>query len=142
MLLQGLAEEMIDYFVMRRLPYQLIWGFRCSWLTTFHFLLETASSIFISLLIHLFLLFLTIRDYSQQLSGFQNYSSLFATIPSSYSGFITVRDYSPLFVTSRHYSPLIRVLLLAILFPAECTGQKYYQVHLILSNTGSFLFSF
>ena len=41
------------------------WGFRCCRLTVFHFLLETATSIFSSLLIHLFLLLVTIRDYSQ-----------------------------------------------------------------------------
>ena len=65
-----------------RLPYQLIWGFRCSRLTAFHSLLETASSIFISLLIHLFSLVITIRHYSSLFATICHCSSLFATIPS------------------------------------------------------------
>ena len=65
-----------------RLPYQLIWGFRCSRLTAFHSLLETASSIFISLLVHLFSLFVTIRHYSSLFATSCHYSSLFATIRS------------------------------------------------------------
>ena len=83
-----------------RLPYQLIWGFRCSRLTAFHSLLETASSIFISLLIHLFSLFVTIR----------NYSSLFVTIRHYSSIFITIRHYSSLFATSCHYSSLFATI--------------------------------
>ena len=79
-----------------RLPYQLIWGFRCSRLTAFHSLLETASSIFISLLIHLFSLVITIRHYS----------SLFVTIRDYLSLLVTIRDYS-------QYSVVIRVLSLA-----------------------------
>ena len=67
-----------------RLPYQLMWGFRCSRLTAFHSLLETASSIYISLLIHLFSPVITIRHYS----------SLFATICHCSSLFVTIRDYS------------------------------------------------
>ena len=65
-----------------RLPYQLIWGFRCSRLTAFHSLLETASSIFISLLIHLFSLVVTIRHYSSLFATICHCSSLFATIRS------------------------------------------------------------
>ena len=65
-----------------RLPYQLIWGFRCSRLTAFHSLLETASSIFISLLIHLFSLVITIRHYSSLFATICHCSSLFATIRS------------------------------------------------------------
>ena len=71
-----------------RLPYQLIWGFRCSRLTAFHSLLETASSIFISLLIHLFSLVVTIRDYSRLFVIARHYSRLFAVF-GRYSGFIT-----------------------------------------------------
>ena len=62
---------------MRRLPYELIWGFRCSRLTAFHLLLETASTIFIPLLIHLILLFATIRDYSSLFAVFGRYSGFF-----------------------------------------------------------------
>ena len=65
-----------------RLPYQLIWGFRCSRLTAFHSLLETASSIFISLLIHLFSLVISIRHYSSLFATICHCSSLFATIRS------------------------------------------------------------
>ena len=65
-----------------RLPYQLIWGFRCSRLTAFHSLLETASSIFISLLIHLFSLVITIRHYSSLFATICHCSSLFASIRS------------------------------------------------------------
>ena len=83
-----------------RLPYELIWGFSFSRLTAFHSLLETASSIFISLLIHLFSLVITIRHYSR------DYLSLL----------VTIRDYS-------QYSVVIRVLSLAndgrlVLIPA------------------------
>ena len=60
-----------------RLPYQLIWGFRCSRLTAFHSLLETASSIFISLLIHLFSLVVTIRHYSSLFATIRSIRSLF-----------------------------------------------------------------
>ena len=56
-------------------------------------LLHRAINIFISLLIHLFLLFATIRHYSP----------LFATI----------RHYSSLFTTIHHYSVAIRVFSLA-----------------------------
>ena len=65
-----------------RLPYQLIWGFRCSRLTAFHSLLETAGSIFISLLIHLFSLVISIRHYSSLFATICHCSSLFATIRS------------------------------------------------------------
>ena len=89
-----------------RLPYQLIWGFRCSRLTAFHSLLETASSIFISLLIHLFSLFVTIRNYSSLFVTIHHYSSLFVTIHHYSSLFITIRHHSSLFVTIRHHSSL------------------------------------
>ena len=46
-----------------------------------------ATNIFISLLIHLFLLFATIRRYSRLFALFGHYSSLFATI-RHYSGYI------------------------------------------------------
>ena len=84
-----------------RLPYQLIWGFRCSRLTAFHSLLETASSIFISLLIHLFSLFVTIRHYS--------------------SLFVTIRHYSRLVVIIRHYSRLFAVFGR---YSGSITGQR------------------
>ena len=86
-----------------------------------------AINIFVSLLIHLLLLFATIRSIR---SLFGHYSvtirSLFATIRTIrplfvtirlYSRlFATIRDYSSLFVTIRdysHYSVTIRVLSLA-----------------------------
>ena len=80
-----------------RLPYQLIWGFRCSRLTAFHSLLETASSIFISLLIHLFSLVITIRHYSSLFVTIRHYSSLFATICHCSSLFATIRSIRSLF---------------------------------------------
>ena len=94
-----------------RLPYQLIWGFRCSRLTAFHSLLETASSIFISLLIHLFSLFVTIR----------NYSSLFVTIRHYSSLFVTIHHYSRLVVIIRHYSRLFAVFGR---YSGSITGQR------------------
>ena len=85
-----------------RLPYQLIWGFRCSRLTAFHSLLETASSIFISLLIYLFSLVVTIRDYSRLFVIARHYSRLFAVF-GRYSGFITGQrrqiEFNPSFVS-------------------------------------------
>ena len=89
-----------------RLPYQLIWGFRCSRLTAFHSLLETASSIFISLLIHLFSLVITSHHYSSLFVTIRHYSSLFVTIRDYLSLLVTIRDYS-------QYSVVIRVLSLA-----------------------------
>ena len=80
-----------------RLPYQLIWGFRCSRLTAFHSLLETASSIFISLLIHLFSLVITIRHYSSLFATICHCSSLFATICHCSSLFATIRSIRSLF---------------------------------------------
>ena len=80
-----------------RLPYQLIWGFRCSRLTAFYFLLETASSIFISLLIHLFSLVITIRHYSSLFATICHCSSLFATICHCSSLFATIRSIRSLF---------------------------------------------
>ena len=94
-----------------RLPYQLIWGFRCSRLTAFHSLLETASSIFISLLIHLFSLFVTIRSYS----------SLFVTIRHYSSLFVTIHHYSRLVVIIRHYSRLFAVFGR---YSGSITGQR------------------
>ena len=94
-----------------RLPYQLIWGFRCSRLTAFHSLLETASSIFISLLIHLFSLFVTIR----------NYSSLFVTIRHYSSLLVTIHHYSRLVVIIRHYSRLFAVFGR---YSGSITGQR------------------
>ena len=94
-----------------RLPYQLIWGFRCSRLTAFHSLLETANSIFISLLIHLFSLFVTIR----------NYSSLFVTIRHYSSLFVTIHHYSRLVVIIRHYSRLFAVFGR---YSGSITGQR------------------
>ena len=93
-----------------RLPYQLIWGFRCSRLTAFHSLLETASSIFISLFIHLFSLVVTIRHYSSLFVTIRHYSSLFVTIRHYSSLFITIRHYSSLFITIRHYSSLFATI--------------------------------
>ena len=89
-----------------RLPYQLIWGFHCSRLTAFHSLLETASSIFISLLIHQFSLFVTIRNYSSLFVTIRHYSSLFITIRHHSSLFVTIHHYSSPFITIRHYSSL------------------------------------
>ena len=56
---------------------------------------------FISLLIHLFLLFVTIRDYPSLFAFICHYQPLL------------IRHYSPLFVTIRDYSVVIRVLSLA-----------------------------
>ena len=55
-----------------------------------------AINIFISLLINLLLLFVTIRNYSPLFATIRHYSPIF--VPSFY--------YSPLFVTIRHYSRL------------------------------------
>ena len=59
-----------------------------------------AINIFISLLIHLFLLFATIRHYS-------SLSSLFVTIRHYSSLFVTTRHYSRLFALFGHYSGFI-----------------------------------
>ena len=114
-----------------RLPYQLIWGFRCSRLTAFHSLLETASSIFISLLIHLFSLFVTIRNYSSLFVTIRHYSSLFITIRHYSSLFVTIRHYSSLFVTIHHYSRLVVIIrhysrLFAVFgrYSGSITGQR------------------
>ena len=56
---------------------------------------------FISLLIHLFLLFVTIRDYPSLFAFICHYQPLL------------IRHYSPIFVTIRDYSVVIRVLSLA-----------------------------
>ena len=104
-----------------RLPYQLIWGFRCSRLTAFHSLLETASSIFISLLIHLFSLFVTIRHYSSLFVTIRHYSSLFITIRHHSSLFVTIHHYSSPFITIRHYSsPFITIRHYSSLFATSC----------------------
>ena len=94
----------------RRAPYQLIWGFRCSRLTAFRSLLETASSFFISLLIHLFSLFVTIRNYSSLFVTIHHYSSLFITIHHYSSLFVTIRHYSSLLATICHYSSLFATI--------------------------------
>ena len=80
-----------------------------------------AINIFVSLLIHLLLLFatirsirslfghysVTIRDYSHHSATVCHYSPLFATI-RDYSGlFITIRHYSRLFALFGHYSGFI-----------------------------------
>ena len=72
-----------------------------------------ATNIFISLLIHLFFLFATIRRYSSLFatictirSPFGQYSSLFATVCTIRSLLVTIRHYSRLFALFGHYSSL------------------------------------
>ena len=69
-----------------------------------------AINIFVSLLIHLLLLFATIRYYSLYSftirSLFGHYSRLFAPFGHCLSLFASIRDYSRLFGTIHHYSSL------------------------------------
>ena len=79
-----------------RLPYQLIWGFRCSRLTAFYFLLCVSSILFHYSFIYFY--------YSSLFATIRLYSLLFVTI--SHYWFVTIRHYSSLFATIRHYSRL------------------------------------
>ena len=105
-----------------RWPYQFIWGFRCSRLTAFPSLLETASSIFISLLIHLFSLVVTIRHYSRLFAVFDRYS-----------GFITGQRRQIGFPASVSRSRVSRRLLY-IFFYHSCNCHW----RLILTNSNNF----
>ena len=110
-----------------------------------------AINIFVSLLIHLLLLFATIRsirDYSLYSVTIRSlfatirtirplfvtirlYSRLFATIRDYSRLFATIRDYSSLFVTIRdysHYSVTIRVLSLANV-RSPCRPLAYFDIN-------------
>ena len=108
-----------------------------------------ATNIFISLLIHLLLLFATIRHNSPLFVTIRHYSSLFVTIRHHSSPFVTIRHYSPLFatvctirspfvtirgylhysVTIRHYSRLFALFgHYSSLFATICTIRVILQV--------------
>ena len=96
------------------------WGFRCSMLTAFHFLLETATSIFISLLIHLFLLLVTIRDYSQ-------YSVVIRVWSMANDGRLVS---IPAFVSNSHPFPMAKLFIIT-----HSVCWRVVSVFLSYSNT-------